>query len=104
MATVTHRHFSSVEYLTKLRAANFTEEQADIIVEGFEHQQQLICEQQFKLDNLSNKELATKQDLELAIEKLRYATLKFVVWTGVGVSFTLIVVVGGMLAKGFHWF
>jgi len=42
----------------------------------------------------------TKRDLDLAIEKLRYETLRFVVWTGIGVVLTL----GGMLAKGFHWF
>ena len=42
----------------------------------------------------------TKKDLEFAIEKLRYESLRFVVWTGVGV----IAALGSMLAKGFHWF
>ena len=66
---------------------------------------------------LNTHELATKVDLkqlevdlrtdikqlevklEIKIEQYRYDTLKFVVWTGIGVA----VFVGGLLAKGFHW-
>lgn len=38
--------------------------------------------------------------LDSKIKDLRYDTLKFTVWTGVGVIFA----VAGMMAKGFHWF
>ncbi len=37
------------------------------------------------------------------IAKVRYDTLKFVVWTGATVIISLISVLGGMIAKGFHW-
>lgn len=50
----------------------------------------------------NSKELATKGDIELAklelqkeISELRYLTLKFVIWTGTGVT---IVVLGGMFS------
>jgi hypothetical protein len=42
------------------------------------------------------KAFATKEDLK----DLRYDTLKFVVWTGA----TILSILSGMLAKGFHWF
>ncbi len=51
---------------------------------------------------IDSKEIATKHDLkelEVKIEQYRYESLKFIVWTGIGV----VVVLGGMLAKGFHW-
>jgi hypothetical protein len=51
-------------------------------------------------EEISIKELATNNDLELAIEKLRYSTLKFVVCTGVGV----VVPISTLLTKSFHWF
>lgn len=44
--------------------------------------------------------LVTENKLKDKINNLRYDTLKFVVWTGVGV----VVCVAGMLGKGFHWF
>ena len=37
------------------------------------------------------------------IEALKFHTLKFVIWTGVGVSAILISSLGGMMAKGFGW-
>lgn len=54
-------------------------------------------------EKISPNDLATKGDvhrLEIAIEKVRYDALKFTIWTGVSV----VVVLSGMLAKGFHWF
>ena len=54
----------------------------------------------------SRKKLTTKQDLlelELKIHReiaeLRYATIRYIVVTGVGGIITL----GGMIAHGFHW-
>ncbi len=37
--------------------------------------------------------------LDVKIEQYRYDTLKFIVWTGIGV----VVFLSGLLAKGFHW-
>ena len=51
------------------------------------------------------KEIKTVElNLQKEIEILRKDTLKFVVWTGVGVVFTLGGALGSMLAKGFGWF
>ena len=41
----------------------------------------------------------TESTLEVKIEQYRYDTLKFVVWTGIGV----VIFLGGLLVKGFHW-
>ena len=67
----------------------------------------MIHDQQNELNSLKTKETATKGDVresELRLQKeisaLRYDCLKFTIWTGVGV----VVVLSGMLAKGFHWF
>lgn len=61
--------------------------------------------------DLETLRLVTKKDIEAVqlttkndIEKLRYESLRFVVWTGVGVVVTLGSMMTGMLAKGFHWF
>ncbi len=52
-----------------------------------------------------------RKDLELGLQEvrkeiaiLRYETLKFVIWTGIGCSVAIISAMAGMLAKGFHWF
>ena len=45
-----------------------------------------------------NLELKIKT-LEVKLEQYRYDTFKFIVWTGVGVVVSL----GGLMAKGFHW-
>lgn len=54
-------------------------------------------------DHLKSKVLAIKADLQKEIAVLRYDTLNFIIWTGVGVSVTLGTTLGGMLARGFHW-
>lgn len=33
----------------------------------------------------------------------KFDMFKFIVWTGVGVSVSVSVFIGGLLAKGFHW-
>jgi DNA-binding protein H-NS len=48
---------------------------------------------------ISNLELTTAK-LDTKIERYRYDSLKFTIWTGVGVVAAL----GSMMAKGFHWF
>lgn len=40
--------------------------------------------------------------IDVKIEKLRFDTLKFVVWTGVSVVISLTSLLGGLIAYGFH--
>jgi hypothetical protein len=52
--------------------------------------------------NIKQLEIDLKTDikqLEVKMEHYRYDSLKFTIWTGIGV----IVFIGGMLVKGFHW-
>lgn len=44
-----------------------------------------------------------RTELKGDIKDLRYDTLKFVVWTGVGVVITLGGLLGGLIGHGFHW-
>lgn len=93
---------SIVEYMHDLKEAGFTEKQSEVQARKLEL---VISEVQsdFKKkikEELHLDELITKKDLDLAIEKIRYETLKFTVWTGVAV----VMATAGMLAKGFHWF
>lgn len=115
---------SIVDYIHNLKQAGVNDQQSEV------HARQLVramadvkqelkaeVQQEFQTDELVVKadlKLAIKEvelsiqtvrkDLELSIEKMRYDTLKFVIWTGVGVVVTLTGIVGGMLARGFHWF
>jgi hypothetical protein len=107
MSTLSFKQFSTVDYIKKLRAVEFTQPQAEVFAEVMEQQTQIIHEQQNEIEFLKTKETASKSDVresELRLQKeiatLRYDSLKFIVWTGVGV----VVILGGMLAKGFHWF
>ena len=95
-------------YMDSLRRSGFTEQQSEgqarALEEVLSNLRQEV-KQEFKQE-INHNDLATKgdialikKDLEIAIEKVRYDALKFTVWTGVVVIFTL----GGMLAKGFHW-
>lgn len=107
---------SMVDYMHELKSAGFTDQQSEVQARRFER---LILEvkqdrealkqeikKEWRFEDLTTKQDLTvvKKELELSIEKVRYETLKFIVWTGVGVSITLISVLGGMIAKGFHWF
>ena len=98
-------------YMDSLRRAGFTEQQSEGQARALEEVLSSLrqeVKQEFKQE-INYNDLSTKGDvrlvkddiarLELAIEKVRYDALKFTVWTGVIVIFTL----GGMLAKGFHW-
>ncbi len=97
MATI-----SIVDYIHELKEAGFTDQQSEVQARKLEQmfidvrtELKQDLKQEFHVDDL-----VTKKDLELAIEKIRFETLKFTVWTGIGVVLTL----GSMLAKGFHWF
>ncbi|MFN8770667.1 MAG: hypothetical protein ACK5Z5_03535 [Neisseriaceae bacterium] len=48
-------------------------------------------------------DLSLKKEIEIIRKEIigiKYDTLKFIIWTGVGV----VVALGGMIGKGFHWF
>lgn len=52
--------------------------------------------------DLKEVELNLQKEIEIIRKDIavsKYDTLKFIVWTGVGV----VVALGGMMAKGFHW-
>ena len=101
-----------VSYMHDLREAGFTDRQSEVQALRLE---QVIKEakqdikQELELDGLATKKDLdiVRKELDLAIERVRaeiqqtrYDALKFTVWTGVSV----VVVLGGMIAKGFHWF
>lgn len=93
---------SIVEYIHDLKEAGFTDKQCEVQARKLE---QIIVEVKSELKQDIKQELhvdeqVTKKDLELAIERIRYETLKFTIWTGVAV----VMATAGMLAKGFHWF
>ncbi len=91
---------SIVNYMHDLKEAGFTDRQSEVQARQLER---VVTEIQNEAATKKDLEM-TKKDLELAIEKLRYETLRFVVWTGIGCSVTIIASMTGMLAKGFHWF
>jgi hypothetical protein len=93
---------SIVDYIHDLKESGFTDQQSEVQARKLE---QVIIEIKSELkqdikQELHIDDLVNKKDLDLAIEKIRYETLKFTVWTGVGV----VAAIAGMLAKGFHWF
>ncbi|MBX9867816.1 MAG: hypothetical protein K2Y14_12965 [Burkholderiales bacterium] len=95
---ITIKHFDILEFVNKAKAAGVDPEFAEYQARQME---QVI---EVAIATIESKDLATKQDIELAIAHLKHDTLRFVVWTGMSVAFTLLVTLGGMLAKGFHWF
>ena len=100
---------SIVNYMHELKEAGFTDRQSEVQARQLERvviEIQNEAATKKELNELATKKdlELTRRDLELAIEKLRYETLRFVVWTGVGCSVTVIASMTGMLAKGFHWF
>ena len=110
--------FDPIEYARQLRQNGFSQEQADIQAQAMIHlKEEIIADAKQELDG---RELVNKTDLLLTKTELltemevirkeievlrkeivivRYDSLKFVIWTGVSV----IVVLGGMSVKGFHW-
>ena len=121
MTTLAHRHFSTVEHIQKLRKANFTEQQAEVVAELIEQQSQTINEQQKELEGLKSKDLATKGDIGLVRSEIRESELRLrkeikdlelkLTTEMHSIQVKLMVLYGGgflillgVLAKGFHWF
>ena len=72
MSTITVNQINVDLYLKKLRAANFTEDQAQIIVELIEQQTQVIQALKNKVQHLENQEtLATDRELNAAELRLQ---------------------------------
>lgn len=104
MTALSIEHFSAVDYIQELRHANFTEQQAEAVVKIAEKQAQSLQDQyselnkqRTELDNMKAKELVTKGDLQKEIAMLRYDTLKFIVWTAVIASATIITAITGTM-------
>lgn len=108
--------FDPIEYVRKMRNVGMPQEIAETQAQELEHIVQVAVSK--SRDEFDKRSLETLNDLkiseeklsreireiDLKIEKLRYDSLKFTIWTGVAVVFTLGGTLGGMLARGFHWF
>ena len=68
-------HFITIEYIQKLRQADFTEKQAEAVAEIVELQSQRIQEQKNNIEQLRSKDLATKGDIK-ALELATKSNLK----------------------------
>ena len=62
MTTVTVKNFSIVEYIQRLRKANFSEEQAEVLAKETEQIIANVLEQAHQ--EVEKKDLATRKDLE----------------------------------------
>lgn len=89
---------SIVDYIHELRAAGFTERQAEIQAMRLE---QVVIEVENKIkEDFKQQNLATKQDLQIALRDQEIRLIKWLIGTGVATMLAL----GGMISKGFHWF
>lgn len=127
MASAAKQHFDVLAYVKTSKALGVKEELAEYQARQFEQVLDIASantKEEFNVRELATKsdisqlgtelradikrlELATKSDtaqLDVKIEQYRFDTLKFVVWTGVGVTLSLGGLLSGLLAKGFHWF
>ena len=108
MSAITIKHFSTVEYIQKLRQANFTEQQAETLAQEAERMLVNVLEQ--AQQNMQSKELATKGDIALVRGEIRESELRLQKEIA-QVSLRVVSIMGafgvffiGILAKGFHWF
>ena len=92
MATITAKHFSVVDYMQRLKKANFTDEQAETIAKETEELISNVLEQ--ATINLDKRELSTKQDLVM----LEIRLIKWVIGTGL----TTILAIAGLLKFIIH--
>lgn len=108
MTAATMKYIDILDYVRKAKEIKDPELLAEYQARQIESAIELVAQQ--VREEFHSRELATKTDLNLAIiglkkdiSDLRYETLKFVVWTGVGVVITLSSILGGLIARGFHW-
>jgi len=91
---ITIKHFDILEFVNKAKAAGVDPEFAEYQARQME---QVI---EVAIATIESKDLATKQDLQIALKDQEIRLIKW--FTGVGI--TTLLTLGGMLAKGFHWF
>jgi hypothetical protein len=109
------KYFDTLEFVEKSKKLGIPEEAAKFQVNQIEQAiEAAVTNVEKEMSKVKDKmgalDLATKGDVRESelrllreIEVVRYATLKFVISTGVGVVVTLGGTLGGMIAKGFHW-
>ncbi len=68
MSTISVKNFSIVEYIQRLRKANFSEEQAEVLAKETEQIISNVLEQAHQ--EVEKKDLATKKDLETTKNQL----------------------------------
>lgn len=102
------KYFDTLEYVRKAKELHDPEALAEYQVKQIETAIETAVAQ--VKTHVEEKELATKADLdktqhalELKIANLRHELLKSILWTGTGGLLTLLSVLGGMIAHGFHW-
>lgn len=89
MMTMATKHFSAVEFIQKLRKANFSEEQAEVLAKETEEIITKICDQtQIEIEK---RELATKQDISKLELKIEQTKNQLILWVaGLFVASSLI--------------
>ena len=110
---VHYNHFDILEYVKMAKENGISEQFAEYSARQIEKLSETIQEQKVEISALKLKEPATKGDmyvvkeeikkLEVKIEQYRYDSLKFVVYTGIGVVISLggfIFTMFKLLAKG----
>ncbi len=96
MASLIAKHFSAVDYMQRLKKANFTDEQAETIAKETEELLSNVLEQANL--NLEKKELVTDQGLQIALKELKIRLIKWVMGTGLAT----IVAIAGLLKFMIH--
>lgn len=100
MATVTlnYSRFDVVEYIKKLRNANFTQDQAETIAQETEHMLDAVIEQ--TKYSIASQELATRGDLEKVKLELQREIIqieaRLIKWV-VGVGLSGVILLSGVL-------
>jgi hypothetical protein len=99
---------SIVDYIHELKEAGFTDKQAEVQAKKLE---QIVSEVEAKIkEDIKSQELATKRDLletEVRIlnttkRDLLETELRLLKWL-IGIGLSVVITIGGMIAKGFHW-
>lgn len=93
---------TAVQYVKKDSSIDITQVRDEINNKNWATKNDIInLRNELKNDIISLRgELMTvKSELELKIANLRFEMIKFIVWTGVG----SVMLLGSMMAHGFHW-
>ena len=94
MTTFTAKHFDVLDFVEKSKALGVDEKVATYQARAIEQAIDIAISQS------NDKDVATKQDIALAIAHLKNELIKWILGTGM----SALILLSGMLAKGFHWF